>query len=306
MRNREAWERVVTETVATALGQEHRSDPVLPGTGGPAGNAQLTAWTGLFLLVVFLAELVTLLDVSGLISWHLALGVLLIPPALLKTATTGWRILRYYTGHPAYRSAGPPPTVLRVLGPLVVLSTLGLLGTGVALVLVGATASRQTLFTVLGQRVDVLTFHQGAFIVWAVATGLHVLARTAPAWQIVRGTPAPGPARRSTALVATLGLAVACVGWVLVQPGGWTEQPSFHPEDDAMVISAPLPSLTVAPAVSGGPGRCRPRSSAARTPGTCERPGGRARSPDALAASGSAASHRARGRSVWSRGTGTR
>jgi len=239
MRNRQLWQKLAAETLATALGEDQRTDPVLSRTGGPAGNARLTAWTGLFLLVVFVAELVTLLDVSGLISWHLALGVLLVPPALLKTASTGWRILRYYTGHPSYRTAGPPPVVLRLLGPLVVLSTLGLLGTGIALVLVGATASRETLFTVVGQRVDVLTFHQGAFIVWAVATGLHVLARTIPAWRIVSAGSVPGPRKRSAAFVVTLALAVGCVGWVLVQPGGWTDQPSFHPDDDAIVISAP-------------------------------------------------------------------
>lgn len=243
MGNRKALEKVVAQTVSTALGREHRGDPVLPRTGGPAGNAQLTAWTGLFLLVVFLAELVTLLDVSGAISWHLALGVLLIPPALLKTGSAGWRILRYYTGHGPYRSAGPPPTVLRVLGPLVVLSTLALLGTGVALVLVGATASRQTLFSVLGQQVDVLTFHQAAFIGWAVVTGLHVLGRTVPAWQLVRGRGVPGPLPRSMAFVATLALAVVCVGWVLTQSGGWRDQPSFHPDDDALLISVPVVRL---------------------------------------------------------------
>jgi hypothetical protein len=128
--------------------------------------------------------------------------------------------------------------VLRVLGPLVVLSTLGLLGTGVALVLVGATASRDTLFSVLGQRVDVLTFHQGAFIVWAVATALHVLARTVPASAVVRGGSVPGPTKRSAVFTVTLALAVACVGWVLVRSGGWRDQPSFHPDDDARPSSA--------------------------------------------------------------------
>ena len=72
-----------------AIGRGHRSDPVLTGSGGPAGNARLTAWTGLVLLALFLAELVTLLDVRGLLSWHVAIGVLLVPPALLKTASTG-------------------------------------------------------------------------------------------------------------------------------------------------------------------------------------------------------------------------
>ena len=172
------WRDVVDETVGAALGREHRPDPVLPGTGGPAGNARLTAWTGLVLLVLFVAELVTLLDVHGLIGWHLALGVILIPPALLKTATTGWRIVRYYTGDKAYREAGPPPLLLRVLGPLVVLGSLALLGTGLALVVLGEERSRQSLFTVAGQRVDVLTLHQA---VVRRLGGRHRVARPGPA-----------------------------------------------------------------------------------------------------------------------------
>src|SRR5438309_11249472 len=130
-------QRLGTELVDEAAGRSHRQDGVLPRTGGPAGNARLTAWTGVILFVLFVAELVTLLDVRGLISWHVALGVLLIPPALLKTASTGWRILRYYTGSRPYREAGPPPLFLRILGPLVVAATLALLGTGLVLIALG-------------------------------------------------------------------------------------------------------------------------------------------------------------------------
>jgi hypothetical protein len=220
------------QAVATALGREHRADPVLPGTGGPSGNARLTAWTGLLLLVLFIAELVTLLDVRGLISWHLALGVLLVPPALLKTATTGWRIVRYYTGNGPYRSAGPPPMMLRVLGPLVVLTTLALLGTGVALVVVGDVGSRRTLLTLLGQRADWLTLHQGAFVVWAVATGLHVLARTLPAWQLTRTSEprVPGMGQRGLAVLASGMLGLACVALVLQHSGGWRDRANFRPD----------------------------------------------------------------------------
>ena len=98
-----------------------RSTPVLPRTGGPAGNARLTAWTGCILFVLFLAELVTLLDVHGLISWHVALGVLLVPPALLKTGEhrLADRCATTRAGRP-YVEAGPPLMALRVLGPLVV------------------------------------------------------------------------------------------------------------------------------------------------------------------------------------------
>jgi hypothetical protein len=222
---RTALEVAVGQTLATALGREHRADPVLDGTGGPAGNARLTAWTGLVLLVLFLAELVTLLDVRGLISWHLAVGVVLIPPALLKTGSTGWRILRYYIGSPPYRSAGPPPLLLRLLGPLVVLTTLALLGTGLALVLVGATQSLEPLVTVVGVGVDVLTLHQAAFIAWGVATGLHVLVRLLPAWQLVWAPSSAVPGRPWRGLVILLAgaFAVASATWVLANPGGWSE-----------------------------------------------------------------------------------
>src|SRR5690349_11713993 len=119
-----ARNRHVSETVSVALGREHRHDPVLARTGGPAGNAVLSAWTGLVLLVLGVAELLTLINIRGLISWHVAVGALLIPPALAKTASTGWRIVRYYRGSPAYAEAGPPPLPLRLLGPVVVVSTL--------------------------------------------------------------------------------------------------------------------------------------------------------------------------------------
>ena len=227
----EAVTKALEDGLAAAMGRERRADPVLAGTGGPAGNARLTAWTGLILLMLFLAELVTLLDVHGLISWHLALGILLVPPALLKTGTTGWRILRYYTGNTAYRSAGPPPLLLRVLGPLVVLTTLALLGTGVALVLVGATQSREPLFTVLDQQVDVLMLHKAAFLVWAAATGLHVLARLVPAWHLTleRGPRVPGLAWRGLILLVVGVVAVPLVAWGLASSGGWRDNGYFGP-----------------------------------------------------------------------------
>lgn len=125
------------DTLAAALGRTHRHDPVADGTAGLAGNARLTAWTGLLLLGLSVAEVITLINVGGLISWHLVIGTLLIPPALLKTVSTGWRIAHYYSGTPPYRHAGPPPMLLRILGPGVIAFTLGLLATGVLLVFLG-------------------------------------------------------------------------------------------------------------------------------------------------------------------------
>jgi hypothetical protein len=226
----------VTDTLAEASGREARENPVIPGTGGPAGNALLTAWTGLLLLGLSLAELLTLFDVRGLISWHVALGALLVPPAVMKTATTGWRMARYYFGSPPYRRVGPPPLLLRMLGPFVVVSTLGLLATGVLLVLLGQDRSRQSLATLLGFRVDGVTLHQGFFAVWVVAVGLHLLGRIVPALRatVMPGSPTVVPGRWTRLLwfVAMVASAAALAVMLVHADGSWASFHRFGPNDD--------------------------------------------------------------------------
>lgn len=217
---------VLADTLQTAAGRGHRVDPVVAGAGGPAGNARLTAWTGLVLLALSIAELITLIDVTGLISWHIAIGTLLIPPALLKTASTGWRIARYYRHDPLYRRAGPPPMILRILGPAVVAATLALLASGLVLILLGRHDSSTVLISAFGQRVDWITLHKGLFLVWAAATGTHVLARLVPALQLTLITRLGGPTvdgtmRRTAVLAATLALAVLVSVLVLSASSSW-------------------------------------------------------------------------------------
>jgi hypothetical protein len=215
----------VADVLATATGAAHRRDPVSPRHGGPAGNARLTAWLGLVLLALSLAELVTLVSLGSLIGPHIVIGALLVPPTLAKTATTGWRIARYYAGDGRYRAAGPPPLLLRVLGPLVVLGGLAVLGSGLALVAVGG-AAHDAIVTVMGFRVDAVTVHQACFAVWAVAVGAHVLVRAVPAWQLATGRAGPRalPGRRARALALGTVAAAAAVagGVVLTFAGFWT------------------------------------------------------------------------------------
>ncbi len=225
----------LNDAYATALGLRHRDDPISPSAGGPAGNARLTAWIGLLLLVFSLAECVTLLSVRGLITVHILIGAFLVPLMVLKTVTTGWRIARYYLGSAAYRQAGPPPLLLRILGPLVVISGLAVLGTGLALIALGP-ATYTPIVTAAGFRVDALTLHQGAFIVWLAATGLHVLARTIPALQLTirsRQHHAVAGARvRGAVLLATV-LAGAAVSVLVLQlSSDWTQGGgAFHRHD---------------------------------------------------------------------------
>lgn len=136
--------------------------------GGTAGNERLTAATGVVLLAPLAVVGITLLRLRGLLSVHLFVGMLLIPPVLLKMASTGYRFARYYTHEPRYRRKGPPQTILRVLAPLVVISTVVVFASGVALLLIGPSS-----------RGDLLPIHKVSFIVWAAAMALHVLGHLA-------------------------------------------------------------------------------------------------------------------------------
>ncbi len=132
--------------------------------GGTAGNERLTAVTGVVLMALLAVIGVTLLRLHQLLWVHLFVGMLLIGPVFLKMGSTGYRFTRYYTHEPRYRRKGPPETAMRVLAPLVVISTVIVFVSGVALLLVGPSS-----------RHDLLPVHKVSFIVWAVVMSLHVL-----------------------------------------------------------------------------------------------------------------------------------
>jgi hypothetical protein len=136
--------------------------------GGPDGNEQLTAATGVVLLILLAALGITILRIGQLISEHLFIGLLLLGPVGLKMATTGYRFTRYYAHEPEYVRRGPPELWLRLLGPAVVLSTLGVFATGVWLLFVGPE-----------ERDPGLLLHKITFFAWLAATGLHVLGHLA-------------------------------------------------------------------------------------------------------------------------------
>lgn len=130
---------------------------------GVAGNARLTGAVAAALLVLLAAEGATIPFIGQLLGPHIFIGMLLIPPVLLKLGSTGYRFARYYTGSPPYKQKGPPLLVLRVLAPGVVLSTLALFGTGVALLIDGP-PSNTLIFA-----------HKLSFIAWVALMTLHVL-----------------------------------------------------------------------------------------------------------------------------------
>jgi hypothetical protein len=200
------------------------ADPSLaagPG-GGAEGNSRLTGGAGAALFVILAVEGVTLLQIHQLITLHVFLGLLLVPLVLLKTATTGYRFARYYIGDHTYSKKGPPPLVLRVTGPLVVLSSLLLLGTGLLLIALGRNVGHQYLW-----------LHQATFFVWAALIAVHVLGHlqetvtlTTADWRERPGRGAvehrvAGARARLSLLVVTLAvglvLGTASISWV----GAW-------------------------------------------------------------------------------------
>jgi hypothetical protein len=128
------------------------------------GNARLTGTLGLVLLLLLAMEGFTILAIRPLLGAHVFLGMLLVPPVLLKIGSTLWRFFRFYLGADEYQRRGPPPLFMRLLGPLVITSTVAVVGTGIALVL-GPPV----------WRVPLLFLHKGSFILWFGLMSLHVL-----------------------------------------------------------------------------------------------------------------------------------
>lgn len=160
---------------STGLG--HHADP------GVTGNARLTGMTAVMLFVLLGIEGLTILGIHRLLSWHLFVGFVLIPPVLLKMASTGYRFVRYYTGNRRYRLAGPPLPLLRLIAPVVVASTVVLFVTGVELWLFGRQFGGVWLRA-----------HQLSFIIWFAATGVHVLGYLVRAPLLAVGDFRPGMA----------------------------------------------------------------------------------------------------------------
>ena len=142
--------------------------------GGSDGNEQLTAIIGTLLLVLLAIEGATLLNLQSLLTVHAFVGMLLIPVVALKLASTGWRMLRYYLRGEVYVRRGPPHVAVRALLAAVVVSTVALLATGVALL-----ALDQTHGTIVG-------LHKASFFVWLGAMSVHVLMRMSRLLPILR------------------------------------------------------------------------------------------------------------------------
>jgi hypothetical protein len=181
-------------------------------SGGVAGNERLTGAAGAVIFVVLAIEGVTILRVQQLLSAHVFIGMLLVPVVVLKIGTTVYRFARYYRGTPEYSEKGPPPVILRLAGPIVVVSTVAVFATGIAALTVGP-SSRW-----------ILEAHKASFIVWFGVTAVHVLGHIleTPAlavadWRRLRAEVRGSVARRAllvSALIAGVLLGMLALGWI--------------------------------------------------------------------------------------------
>jgi hypothetical protein len=181
-------------------------------SGGVDGNERLTAMAAVLLLVLLFLVGLTVPVANVQTRLHVFLGVVVIPPVLLKVASTTWRFVRYYAGSFSYRRKGPPALLLRVLGPVIVVLTLVMLFSGVGLVIVAPRSMHPQLSQI----------HHASFFLWFLATAVHVLGHLKETLTIaprdflrasrrqVRGGP-----RRAWATLTSLVLGVACA-WAIL------------------------------------------------------------------------------------------
>jgi hypothetical protein len=168
--------------------------------GGTEGNEILTSAAAVALVGLLVAEGITIVHMRGLLSAHMFIGLVLIGPVSLKLASTGYRMVSYYSGARAYRVKGPPRLPLRLMAPLLVASTIAVLASGVLLLAAGHKSD------------TVLTIHQASFIAFGVVFGVHFVAyaprvvRSLRAdWGAARRQAVPGSGARAMLVAIALG-----------------------------------------------------------------------------------------------------
>lgn len=185
-------------------------------SGGAEGNERLTIATAVVLTALLAALGVTIVHMHGLVTAHMVIGLILLPPVAVKLASTGYRFVRYYTGSRVYTAKGPPVLPLRLLAPVLVAATLAVFTSGV-------------LLLALGHKSGVLLeIHKVGFIVWGVVFAVHFLAyagRVARsllgALPVARGPAVPGGGLRGMLVASAVGAGVALALSVLPAVHGW-------------------------------------------------------------------------------------
>lgn len=193
------------------------------GTGNDAGwsavvgNERLTTLAGAVLLVLIVAELVTTAAIHALLSAHVVVGVLLAGPLVVKLGSTSYRFLRYYAGASAFVRKGPPRLALRMLAPLLVATTLVLIGSGIGLLVTGP-----------DQPGPLLAAHNISALLWLPMLAIHTVAYVwrvprslADDWSTPATEPAPGRGLRLGVNLSMLLFGALAAVFVLPSAASW-------------------------------------------------------------------------------------
>ncbi len=140
------------------------------------GNERMTAYAGAILLILLLVELVSAVNLHALLSVHVFIGVMLSGPLVVKIGSTGYRFLRYYTRSPAFVRKGPPHLGLRILSPILLVTTLVVIASGIGLVM--TKPSQNGLF---------FRIHVISVLVWVPMIAIHLIAHIGKVPNLIAG-----------------------------------------------------------------------------------------------------------------------
>ena len=140
---------------------------VVPADAIPVAvaNSRLTAILGPTLLILFALQVVTVLaGVRSVLTWHVVLGLILLPPVGLKLTSVTWRMVSYHRGRDGFADITPPPPALRVLGLFLTGLTVPLMVSGITLLEGPGWAQSPALLV-----------HQVSFNAWLAAVVVYVV-----------------------------------------------------------------------------------------------------------------------------------
>jgi len=175
----------------------------VPASGGAEANTRLTGTVGLVLLLLFAAQIATvILGVRSVLAWHVVIGLILVPPVLLKIGSTTWRMVSYYRRTGDYRQHPRPSSAKRILGPLLAALTVTMGASGIVLVVLPRWAHAAAL-----------SVHVWAAYAWLAALLVHVVPHFVHAlrvagrdWSGKVGSRIPRGGRRRVAVAVSLAL----------------------------------------------------------------------------------------------------
>ena len=208
----------------------------------PEGNSRLTAMLGDLILPLFVVAFITALQAkSGLLTVHVAVGLVLGGLVGVKLASVTYRMAAYYRGVAVYRKRGRPANYLRLLGGSLGVLCVMLFGSGVVL-LMGPSSLHSSALAV----------HKATGYLTVVAIVLHLIAHLRSALAIGTGDlrrralSVPGARARWSLLASTL--AIGAVIAVLLTSHASTYAHRYYPHPSLRTAGKSLAS-----ARAGGP-----------------------------------------------------